>query len=184
MTPESIEHYTKQFKYLSKTFLPIFQKFCLFWPQTLQEPKTFQKNPTGQLPSKETYLSSLLGVWFFPILSGAPQSNGSLPKSSDGKTSRAWLNARRFEDHENNFLDQLWWGWRSQKNNKKKRPQSWNGKLSFLSGLNKRNEPSEIIWNIFFAKTEEVPSILKANCFLFCFFASEWINFFCLLVKK
>ena len=48
MTPESIEHYTKQFKYLSKTFLPIFQKFCLFWPQTLQEPKTFQKNPTGQ----------------------------------------------------------------------------------------------------------------------------------------
>ena len=109
MTPESIEYYTKQFKYLSKTFLPIFQKFCLFWPQTLQEPKTFQKNPTGQLPSKETYLSSLLGVWFFPILSGAPQSNAALPKSSDGKTSKAWLNARRFEDHENNFLNSFRW---------------------------------------------------------------------------
>ena len=109
MTPESIEYYTKQFKYLSKTFPAMIQKFCLFWPQSLQEPKTFQKNPTGQLLWKETYLSSLLSVEFFPILSGAPQSNAALPKSSDGKTSKAWLNARRFEDHENNFLNSFRW---------------------------------------------------------------------------
>ena len=68
-----------------------------------------KKSNRASWPSKETYLSSLLSVEFFPILSGAPQSNAALPKSSDGKTSKAWLNARRFEDHENNFLNSFRW---------------------------------------------------------------------------
>ena len=68
MTPESIEYYTKKFKYLSKTFLPIFQKFCLFWPQSLQEPKTFQKNPTGQADLQKKPTSHFNFVWnFFPF---------------------------------------------------------------------------------------------------------------------
>ena len=184
---------TKKHWIICQTFRPICQNFPTHLPKVLpllttqlsHPPKKNKKKQQGNLPCERNWVSFQPTVEFFDNFFGATESNGNVPKSPDGKTSKVWLNARRLEDHQYIFLHQLWWGWRSQNNNKKNRPQAWNGKLSFLSGVNKRNEPSEIIWNIFFVKIEEVAFNFKQIA-PFCFLASgeKIIFFFCLLLKK
>ena len=184
---------TKKHWIIHQTVQISFQNFPTHLPKVLpllttklsHAPKSPKKIQQGNLPCERNWVSFQPTVEFFDNFFGATESNGNVPKSPDGKTSKVWLNARRLEDHQYIFLHQLWWGWRSQNNNKKNRPQAWNGKLSFLSGVNKRNEPSEIIWNIFFVKIEEVAFNFKQIA-PFCFLASgeKIIFFFCLLLKK